>query len=563
MEGAPTWRPIAPIVNDMKPVEGLDVSGRAAQPQALETETIDAVIDALLGADPPPRVLAAQESGLGIPVPAAVPLGTGQAISGVGSALELCLPGDLQAIVEAWERVRLRRASQVVVHLRDDPGHEVTMHLVDARHRFGVYLVVLVGTRVGLGGTLKKPELFRPRVCTIDRDEVSVVLALGPTVPQILGWSDQDLVGKKTLDLIHPDDRAPAIANWMEMLGRPGLSQRAIMRYRHRDGQYIWFEVTHSNLLNDPAQRLVRSEMVDVSERMDATERLRAGEQLLRRLTEALPLGVIQIDAARNVVYRNELVLEILATTDSLTLDDQFARVAPADRGRLESALCAVLEHGAKADLEMTIRLGGDARRCSLAVRALSAGNGDISGAILCISDITERVQLREELERRAKYDTLTGCHNRAAILETLEVLMERLQRSNDGVAVVFVDLDDFKAVNDRHGHAAGDELLRLTAERLLNGVREGDVVGRLGGDEFLVVCPAVATPEMALALAHRIAASLAQNVTIDSTTIVPGASIGVAWTDAAVGCDAIVAIADKAMYESKRAAAGPVLALR
>jgi PAS domain S-box-containing protein len=274
------------------------------------------VIDSLLSADPPPHVL---------------------------------------AIVEAWEHVRLRRGSQVMVHLRDDPGHEVTMHFVDARHRFGVYLVVLVGTRVGLGGTLKKPALFRPRICTIDRDEVSVLLALGPTVSQILGWSDQELVGKKTLDLIHPDDRPPAIANWMETLGRPGFSQRAIVRYRHRDGQYIWFEVTHSNLLNDPPQRLVRSEMVDVSERMDATERLRAGEQLLRRLTEALPLGVIQIDAARNVVYRNELVLEILATTDSLTVDEQFARVAPADRGQLESALCAVLERGAKADLELTM----------------------------------------------------------------------------------------------------------------------------------------------------------------------------------------------------------------
>jgi PAS domain-containing protein len=75
------------------------------------------------------------------------------------------------------------------------------------------------------------------------------------------------------------------------------------VRYRDRDGQSIWFEVTHSNLLNDQAHRVVRSEMVDVSERMDAVERLRAGEQLLRRLTEALPLGVVQIDANRTIVY--------------------------------------------------------------------------------------------------------------------------------------------------------------------------------------------------------------------------------------------------------------------
>jgi diguanylate cyclase (GGDEF)-like protein len=178
----------------------------------------------------------------------------------------------------------------------------------------------------------------------------------------------------------------------------------------------------------------------------------------------------------------------------------------------------------------------------------------------LCISDITERVRLREELEVRAKFDMLTRCHNRASILETLEEIMERSKCTKNGVAVVFVDLDDFKAVNDRHGHAAGDEVLRLTAERLLAGVRSGDIVGRLGGDEFLIVCPDVATPEIALSLAQRIGTSLAQTIVLESTAIEPGASIGVAWSDSAVGCDAIAAIADAAMYESKRGARGPVL---
>ncbi len=544
----------------MEPVPGVDDSRRLAPLDVLETETLDAAIDSLLAADPPPHVLAAQDTGLSIPVPTEVPLKAGQAISGIASALDLCLPSDLQAVVEAWQRARLRRAANVFVRLRHDPDHEVTMHFLDARHRFGVYLVIIVGTHGPVDGSHRTPELFRPRVCIIDRDEVSVVVALGPTVVQILGWAAEDLVGKKTLELIHPDDRALAIANWMEMLSRPGFSQRAIMRYRHRDGQYIWFEITHSNLLNDPAHRLVRSEMVDVSERMDAVEGLRAGEQLLRRLTEALPLGVIQIDAGRNIVYRNELVLEILGTSASPTLDEQFANVARAQRGPLESVLCDVLQAGTAAELEITIGSGAAARCCNLTVRALSAQNGAVTGAILCISDITERVRLREELERRAKFDTLTGCHNRAAILETLEDVIERSQRMHSGLGVVFVDLDRFKTINDQHGHAAGDELLRLTATRLLSSVRSDDIVGRLGGDEFLIVCPDVATPDIALALAHRIAAALAQPVTLGATAIDPGASIGVAWTDSAVGCDAIVATADEAMYESKRAACGPVL---
>jgi diguanylate cyclase (GGDEF)-like protein len=101
-----------------------------------------------------------------------------------------------------------------------------------------------------------------------------------------------------------------------------------------------------------------------------------------------------------------------------------------------------------------------------------------------------------------------------------------------------------------------------LTGRRLLTGVRAGDIVARLGGDKFLVICLHVATPETALTLAQRIGTSLSQKLVLGSTVIVPGASIGVAWTDAAVGCDTMVALADEAMYESKRIAGGPVLAL-
>jgi diguanylate cyclase (GGDEF)-like protein/PAS domain S-box-containing protein len=547
----------------MKPAPGSERAEPVEPSEALDNESVDAAIDALLSIDPPARFLAAQETGLCIPVPPEVPLKEGQEIGGgIPSALELCLLGDLPAIVEAWQRARARRIAHVVVRLRHEPDHQVTMHFLDARHRYGIYLVAIVGTRGPIEGRHQQPALFRPRICTIDRDELSVVKAVSPAVAQILGWTAEDLLGNKTLDLVHPDDRGSAIANWMEMLARPGFNQRAVMRYRHRDGQYIWFEVEHSNVLNDPARRLVRSEMVDVSERMDAIEQLRAGEQLLRRLTEALPLGVIQIDAARKIVYRNVLVGEILGTADGDRLGDWFAGVACGDREPLDSALRDVLENGAAAELEMTVGEGAGARRCNLSVRALSAHDDAVTGAILCISDVTERVKLREELEARAKFDMLTRCSNRASILETLEEMMRRSRETGNGVAVVFVDLDGFKAINDRYGHAAGDEVLRLTAERLSAAIRGGDVVGRLGGDEFLIVCPEVGTPDMALALADRIGAALKPTVVLESAAIEPGASIGVAWTDSAVGCDAIVALADEAMYEAKRGAGGPVLIL-
>jgi diguanylate cyclase (GGDEF)-like protein/PAS domain S-box-containing protein len=546
----------------METAQGADALA-GAPADTLDTDTIDSVIDCLLGLDPPPYILAADEMGLSVPVPAAVPLPPDLHITGVSSALELCEPADLPAIIEAWTRVRADRASQITVRLRRQPESAVRIQFIDARHRFGVYLGFFIGAVGRFQPEEAKPTLFRPRACSMRRDQLSIVRAIDPAVTAILGWTAEELVGKSTVEFVHPDDKAPAIANWMEMLSRPGYDMRLILRMRHRDGQHIWFEVTNHNRLADPQCGRVVTELVDISERMTAVEALRASEQLLRRLTETLPLGIIQIDADRRIVYRNELVGSILGNSAALTIAEQFRDLARDDRPLFESILADVLERGNLAETELSVEGDNASKRFSIAIRALTASTGATTGAIVCVSDITERVRLREELERRAKYDTLTRCHNRASIFDALDAAMRARQNDLGGIAVVFVDLDRFKEINDEHGHAAGDELLRLTGERLMASVRAGDIVGRLGGDEFLVVCPAVDSPEIALEIAQRIACALGERAQLDGFSIVPGSSVGVAWTTAAVGCDAIVAIADQAMYEAKRTARGPVLAVR
>jgi diguanylate cyclase (GGDEF)-like protein len=139
---------------------------------------------------------------------------------------------------------------------------------------------------------------------------------------------------------------------------------------------------------------------------------------------------------------------------------------------------------------------------------------------------VTERAQLRKELEVRASVDALTSCLNRAATLELVDRTVSAPD-GNRGNAVVFIDLDRFKAVNDDLGHAAGDRLLVEVAERLRDTLRDGDHVRRLGGDEFLVICPGVDTADRAREIAERTTESLK--------------------------ADTLIAWADSAMYESKR----------
>ena len=165
---------------------------------------------------------------------------------------------------------------------------------------------------------------------------------------------------------------------------------------------------------------------------------------------------------------------------------------------------------------------------------------------------MTDRARLHEELEFRASVDQLTSCFNRAA---TIELVERTINDRSDGLghAVIFVDLDGLKAVNDQFGHAAGDELITAAARHIRTALRTGDYVGRLGGDEFLVVCPRVHSSALAVEIGTRISAALTTSVHIGAETVRLRASVGVVWTMELLDTDTLIARADSAMYESKR----------
>jgi diguanylate cyclase (GGDEF)-like protein len=186
-----------------------------------------------------------------------------------------------------------------------------------------------------------------------------------------------------------------------------------------------------------------------------------------------------------------------------------------------------------------------------------------VNGAITCVLDITDSARARKELEKRATFDALTGCHNRSSILTALQGELE--QNDSSLTAVVYVDLDKFKRVNDTLGHAAGDELLALAADRLRVAGRADDVVGRLGGDEFLLLLKGIPGPEVAMRVAHRICTLLGTKFELSSETVELRASVGVAFRGPrtpTLTAEELVKLADTAMYASKDQGLGlPVLA--
>jgi diguanylate cyclase (GGDEF)-like protein/PAS domain S-box-containing protein len=522
----------------------------------LEPAALDLVLDRLLSSYPDAPIAAINQTGLFVAMPTSVPLARHQVIQNHATALELVVPEDMSTVIDTWTLARATGSAKSAVRLKSQPDQEIYIHYVDATHRHGVYIGLLeIASNEDLIAAFDATTPLRPKVAMVRKNEMAFVLGVDEATTQILGWTPEEMIGQRSLHFIDPEDHQAAISHWMDMLRVPNSRRRVRLRHRHRDGSWRWFEVTNRNLLNDPEHGCVLTEMVDISDEMAAQETLRAREHLLRRLTDTLPVGILQIDPSRRIVYSNARLGAIVGRVRAATANDIFARVQPEYRQPLERALQAVLQAGRDQDLEVALRRRlRDMRRCTVSLRALNDDAGAITGAIICVTDVTDSFRMREELERRATFDVLTRCYNRASILRLLENALAT-PRDGCGTAVIFLDLDRFKDLNDRLGHGAGDALLVEVAARLERAVRTADVVGRLGGDEFLIILPNVKSIARARRIAERVAAALgATPIRFGAEFITPCASIGVAWSaERGLDSDTLVARADEAMYASKR----------
>ena len=293
------------------------------------------------------------------------------------------------------------------------------------------------------------------------------------------------------------------------------------------------------------------------ADRRDQTERaLRDSEHRFRAILEASPLPMIVSTVEGELIYANAAVGVLFG----LPVDKALGRRAPefyADPKQRKILLADIEKDGRILEREVQLKRADGSTYWAL----LSSVRSELDGRpviVASIWDITIKREAEEKLRHAALFDELTGLANRVLLFDLLRSELARADRHEQPFAVLYMDLDDFKQVNDRFGHEAGDALLREVASRIRTGVRAGDVPARVGGDEFVALLPQVAGVEGAKAVADRVAEFLNKPHVIDSTTLYCPASIGILLVDNTYrDASAVLRDADAAMYKAKQKQVG------
>jgi diguanylate cyclase (GGDEF)-like protein/PAS domain S-box-containing protein len=395
-------------------------------------------------------------------------------------------------------------------------------------------------------------HLARSPVAVVEYDRFGTIVQWSRRAEALLGVSADTMIGTKlTLDFVHPNDQA-AVGDVIKRI-LAGGSETVINthRYRHRSGRYVWIEWYTSIIRTATGQiESIMSLGVDRTERTEA--RLR-----LQRLADQVPNPVTYVGLDMRYVFMNTA----FTAWTGITREQMIGRTPKEVRGEelgeaFERSIRRALSGIATESERCATLVGGEVRWVKTLFSPDFDDHGRVVGCYNVSFDVHESKLREESLRLAAAEDPLTGLLTRRALFDRLDTVLRRSEVSS--VAVFFVDLDGFKAVNDDLGHAMGDIVLIQAANALSQGVRPLDIVGRFGGDEFLVV--AIDTDEKDC---EKLAASIISSISAiecdGSSHHQLGASIGVAVARLPIQRDSddLVRRADRAMYEVKRTGGG------
>jgi len=397
-----------------------------------------------------------------------------------------------------------------------------------------------------LAGAMPDPVLV------VDTDVV--LHYVNPAGAEVFGWRPEVWLGRSILELIHPDDVANVLSSTGTMQSKR-IGTPVEVRVRVADGSWKWVEIVGYNALDiDGLHGLV----------------VVARDVTRRRMWEVAGSDTVRF---QQVVQHASSVTLLLDRDGEITsVNAAFTRLLGHDVshviGRKLVAFCASDDAN---DLEFSIEKAGSESKpvsCEASMRHVDPARPPlpmrfeivnllddpvVEGLVVTGYDVSDLHHARRTLEHLARHDALTGLANRSVLLDELE----RVVDDHRNAAVVFIDLDRFKPVNDLLGHESGDELLRKVSERLLDSVRPGDLVARVGGDEFVVVAYDVPDRGQGQALCDRIDGTLSMPYLLVEGPVRVTASVGLALVDDDATVTGLLADADLAMYEAKAARRG------
>jgi Amt family ammonium transporter len=372
---------------------------------------------------------------------------------------------------------------------------------------------------------------------------------------ELLGWKSGDLVGRDFRDFLHQKDRARFQSTLSAALETAGDAAAVQIRFRHRDDHWRFLETLCNNLVDNPVVGGVVLTSRDVTERLKAENDLKRERAFFEQLFRNSPSGTVILDTSNRVRDVNRAFVDLFQwEIEELEKQPLHNFIVP-DNLREEADELSDLVRKQQNVVRETVRKRKDGSEVDVAILGYPIVlGGKTLGVFGLYSDITERKNAERKLFHDAFHDPLTGLPNRTLLDERLERDLRRAKRRSDyQFALLFIDLDRFKAINDELGHAVGDELLKQTAERLQGCLRPGDTVARLGGDEFTVLVEDIRGPYDAALVANRILDSLAKTYEIGSQQVAISGSVGIAFsTSGYERVEDLMRDADMAMYRAK-----------
>lgn len=359
---------------------------------------------------------------------------------------------------------------------------------------------------------------------------------------------------------LHAEDVAHTQAALAHAL-RSGDEYRVEHRIRGTDGSYRWF-LSHGVPLRSEDGRVIAwyGSSTDIDDIRRAGDALRRSQETLRLAAETTHLGLWEyyIDSGELVWNETNRAIYGLPAGGKITYADFIERVHPVDRERVDKAARSFMRPRSTGHFDAEFRIlrkdDGEERWLRVNGQGLLDPDG-LSRFVGTSLDITESKLAEQRIRAASQRDTLTGLPNRALLMEYCDHLLAIAQRTKTSGAVLFIDLDRFKPINDTHGHDVGDQVLRQVARRLLSCTRHEDVVGRLGGDEFVVALPHPDDLRGPAIVAQHIIDKLSEPYYVGKLQLHLSPSIGISlYPRHGDSVDALIKAADTAMYEAKKA---------